>query len=413
MYATTYARASKKEKGRILDQVVEVTGWSRDNARRRLTTASKVALGQREQVVRRPRKRRSPKYSDDAREVLQRVWAASGGQSGKYLAASMRLQLDALERHAELVPGKDRYSPAVRAELLAISPATIDRYLAPVKATRQIKGTSATKPSVVRRASIKDRTAGDEIEAEPGFLEVDTVAHCGPCLEGEFVRTLNLTCAHTGWTFTRSIRNNTNTQILAGLDAAVEQIPFEIVGLDFGGGSEVSHQSVIRWAASRQIVFTRSRRHPKNDQSAIESANNPLVRRYAFHDRYDTFQERVLLNRLWKRVDDRHNFLTPIIKPTGYAPTADGRRRRLYDAPATPADRLLAAKVLSPAQEDELAAYRDSLNPAALGRDIADLQAALLRLAKEKAERPHRAPMSTALPDIHHGVRIARSKTAS
>ena len=31
----------------------------------------------------------------------QKVWAASGGQCGKYLAASMRTQLDALERHID------------------------------------------------------------------------------------------------------------------------------------------------------------------------------------------------------------------------------------------------------------------------------------------------------------------------
>src|ERR1700736_4418397 len=40
-YATAYVKASKKHKGRILDQVVEVTGWSRDNARRRLVAVAK------------------------------------------------------------------------------------------------------------------------------------------------------------------------------------------------------------------------------------------------------------------------------------------------------------------------------------------------------------------------------------
>ena len=61
--------------------------------------------------------------------MLQKVWAASGGQCGKYLAASMAIQLDGLERHGELVFGRDRYSPAVREELLAMSAASIDRYL--------------------------------------------------------------------------------------------------------------------------------------------------------------------------------------------------------------------------------------------------------------------------------------------
>ncbi len=116
-----------------------------------------------------------------------------------------------------------------------------------------------------------------------------------------------------------------------------------------------------------------------------------------------------MLNRLWPLVNDRLNYLTPTIKPIGYASTADGRRRRLYDAPQTPLDRLLAARTLSPAQEAELTAYRDSLNPAKIGREIADLQNRLLMLAKEKTEQLHLASIPTGLPDIRKGIRIQAS----
>ena len=95
-YAKAYVKASKSEKGRVLDEVVSVTGWSRDNARRRLTRAATSPPGSGRQVARRPRKPRSPKFSYDSRKVLQRVWAATGGQCGKYLVVSMRLNLDLL-----------------------------------------------------------------------------------------------------------------------------------------------------------------------------------------------------------------------------------------------------------------------------------------------------------------------------
>jgi hypothetical protein len=93
--------------------------------------------------------------------VLQKVWAASGGQCGKYLAASMRVQFGGLERHGELVFERDRYSKAVREELLAMSAASIDRYLRPAKAKDQIKGKSTTKPSPLLRSSVKIRKATD------------------------------------------------------------------------------------------------------------------------------------------------------------------------------------------------------------------------------------------------------------
>lgn len=411
-YARAYVRASKKDRGRILDQVVEVTGWSRDNARRRLSAAAKQAPGPGRQVAQRARRPKPPKYSYDALKVLQRVWAASGGQCGKYLAASMRIQLDGLERHGELVEGQDRYSPAVREELLAMSPASIDRYLKGAKATDQIKGKSTTKPSPLLRSSIKIRKAGDEVEAEPGFFEGDTVAHCGPTLKGEFARTVNLTCVHTGWVFTRSVRNNAHTHILSALKAATdpaEGVPFEVVGLDFDNGSEFLNKAVIKWAGEREIFFTRSRPYKKNDQATIESKNGHLVRKYAFYYRYDTSEERAVLNRLWRLVNDRLNYLTPTIKPLGYGSSRDGRRKRLYDKPATPLDRLLTAGVLSPAQQAELSAYRDSLNPAAIGREIADLQAVLLKLAKEKTEQLYLATIPSALPDLRNGIRIQAS----
>lgn len=411
-YAKAYVKAAKKDKGRVLDQVVGVTGWSRDNARRRLTAAAKRPPGSGRSTGTRPRKPRAPKYSYDALKVLQRVWAASGGQCGKYLAASMRLQLDGLQRHDELVFGRNRYSPAVREELLEMSAATIDRYLAPAKAKDQIGGVSTTKPSPLLRNSIKVRRAGDEVEDEPGFFEGDTVAHCGPTLKGEFARTLNLTDVHTGWVFTRTVRNNANTHILGALKAGVHEIPYEVTGLDFDNGTEFLNKAVIKWAAQMEIFFTRSRPYKKNDQATIESKNNHLVRKYGFYYRYDTDEERAVLNRLWRLVNDRLNYLTPTIKPIGYSASRDGQRRRLYDEPMTPLDRLLAAGVLSPAQESELLAYRDSLNPAAIARQIADLQTALLRLAKDKTEQLYLTSIPAALPDVRSGIRT-KNKTAS
>lgn len=68
--------------------------------------------------------------------------------------------------------------------------------------------------------------------------------YCGPSLKDEFARTLNLTSVHTGWVFTTSVRNNARVHVLAGLNAAVAGIPFEVTGLDFDNGSEfINHDT--------------------------------------------------------------------------------------------------------------------------------------------------------------------------
>lgn len=110
-YAKEYTTASKKAKGAVLDEVIAVTGWSRDNARRRLTRAATYPPRPARQVAHRARKPRTRKYSYDAVKVLRRVWAISGGQCGKYLLATMRILLEA---HGELTVGQGRYTRSVR-----------------------------------------------------------------------------------------------------------------------------------------------------------------------------------------------------------------------------------------------------------------------------------------------------------
>ena len=382
-YARQYGKASKKIRGQILDEVVSVTGWSRDNARRRLRRAANDTTAPRgRSPAKKQRKARPFKYSYDARRVLAKVWAISQGQCGKYLVVCMPLLLDALESFGELVPGKDRYSKQVRAELLAMSPATIDRYLKPIKDAHRPTGVATTKASPLLRSSIRVRKAGDEIEAAPGFFEGDTVAHCGPTLKGEFARTLNMTDVNTGWTFTTSLRNNASIHIIAGLDRAIEALPIPIIGVDFDNGSEFINYDVVAWAQNLELYFTRSRPYRKNDQATIESKNNHVVRKYAFYWRYDTQAALGLLNRLWVNVNDFMNYYAPTIKPTGWDTDQAGRRKRVYDEPKPPFDRLVASGALTADQIREMRAYRASLNPAQLARNIATIQTQLEGIAK-------------------------------
>ena len=375
-YAAAYAAAPKKGKSQVLDQVVEITGWNRDHARQQLVARLKQAPGRAVATVAviDRRKTKPRKYSYDALIVLQKVWSTSGGSCGQYLAVAMADWLDAMEAEGSLVPGVDRYSLEVRTELEAMSPATIDRYLAPARAKDPIRGKTATKPGTMLRNSITIRKAGDEVEAEPGFFEIDTVAHCGPTLKGEYARSVNFTDIHTGWVFTHAIRNNAHLHIRAAFDLFIEQIPFAVTGIDCDNGSEFINHDLIGWAGQRDVFFTRSRPYKKNDQATIESKNGHLVRRYGFYHRYDTTPELELLNQLWPLVNDRLNFFTPTKKPLGWSTDALGRRKRLYDKPRSPYQRLHAAGVLSPAQEAELAAYKASLKPVALQRRITEIQ---------------------------------------
>lgn len=376
-----YRMGSKAQKSAVLDQFCAATGLSRPTARRYLTSTT---IGVKN-VVRMDRRRHKPtKYSKNAQRQLIRVWKMMGTACGKYMVAVMEQWIIALEAHSELVVGKNGWNLGVRDQLLQMSGATIDRYLKDERDRMSLKGISTTKPGALLRNSITVRKAGDEVEAEPGFFETDTVAHCGPTLKGEFARTLTLTDVHIGWVHLIGVRNNARVHILGALRAAATAIPYEITGLDCDNGSEFINHEVIQWAADKEIYFTRSRPYKKNDQATVESKNNHAVRRYGFHYRYDTPEELEILNHLWKVVCLKLNFFTATKKPIGWTQNASGKRKRIWDAPTTPYQRLRSSEVLSEPQLNELNELYQGLNPADLTRQILTYQSRLIALAKEK-----------------------------
>ena len=377
---TQYRKASRVDKSKILDRVVATTGMGRSTARRMLTGPRLPdPAGQVDGRTLRPRG-----FSDDARALLEHVWALMGMPCGKYLVVMLELWLPLLAKAGDL--DQPFATDAALAELNAMSAATVDRYLKPVRDRMRIKGVSTTKPSPLLRNSISVRTCADEAPDKPGVIEADTVAHCGPTLVGEFARTLTMTDVVIGWTENCSIRNNAAKWITDGIEALQERFPFDLVIFDSDCGGEFINHEVAAWLQARDIQQTRSRPYQKNDQAHVESKNNHVVRKHAFYWRYDTPEELELLNRLWRLISLRLNFFTPTKKAVGHTTTADGRKKRIYDKPATPWQRLQASGVLDTQHLSTVAARVDGINPADLTRQINTIQMQLLDLARTKTE---------------------------
>lgn len=399
-----YRGASKADKSKILDRVVATTGMGRSTARRMLTGPRLPDPG--EQVDGRTLRARG--FSDDARALLEHVWALMGMPCGKYLVVMLDLWLPLLIAAGDL--DKPLATEQALAELKAMSAATVDRYLKPARDRMRIKGISTTKPSPLLRNSIAIRTCADETPDAPGVIEADTVAHCGPTLIGEFARTLTMTDVAIGWTENCSIPNNAAKWIVAGVEELREWFPFAMTTFDSDCGREFINHEVAGWLQARDIEQTRSRPYQKNDQAHVESKNNHVVRKHAFYWRYDTPEELELLNRLWRLVSLRLNFFTPTKKPIGYTTTAAGRRKRIYDKPATPWQRLQASGVLDTRQLSVVAARIDGINPADLTRQINAIQMQLLDLAKAKTEALA-AARHIDLEALHRSInRLAKAK---
>jgi hypothetical protein len=369
--AKRYVRASRIEKGQMLDELCALTGWSRRHARRALAGALHAPV----EPVRQPRQRI---YGEEVLVPLRIVWATLGGPSGKRLAPFMSEAVQALERHGELSLG-----PQVRAKLLRMSSATIDRALAPERARLQVRGRSGTKPGSILKRQIPIRTFAQWDELRPGFCEVDLVAHDGGSPYGEFCQTLDLTCVATGWTEPRALQNKAQRWVHEAIEQVREELPFPLLGLDCDNGSEFINMHLFRYCAEHAITFTRSRPYRKNDNCYVEQKNWPVVRQQVGYARYDTSAELEALRELYRVLRLYVNFFQPqmkLVSKTRHGATVT----KHFDQARTPLQRVLASPDVSQEIKDALRATYLELNPAQLKRDLATCQARLLRLTTHK-----------------------------
>lgn len=377
--ARRYQRASKKEKGRMLDELCELTGWTRRHARRALAEAASGTL----KCPRAPRERT---YGPEVLEPLRLIWATLNGPAGKRLAPFMAEIVAALERCGEL-----ELTPEVRTKLLSISAATIDRALAPERARLRVRGRSGTKPGSLLRRQIPIRTFAEWDDRAPGFCEVDLVAHDGGDPRGEFCQTLDLTCVATGWTEMRALRNKAQRWCFEALVGIRADLPFPLRGLDSDNGSEFINDQLLRYCAQEGITFTRSRPYRKNDNCFVEQKNWPVVRQMVGYGRYDTPAELAILSELYSHLRLYVNFFQPQMRLV--EKTRRGAKvTKRYDRARTPYRRILESPQIPSATKEALTRTYLGLNPAELKREIGRCQDRLLELAAAKPARKEVIP---------------------
>lgn len=372
--AARYRTASKGEKGRMLDELCALTGWTRRHARRALAQAASGKAA----PARRPRPRT---YGPEVFEPLRFVWATLGGPAGKRLAPFMSEAVQALERHGEL-----ELSPPVRAKLCSVSASTIDRMLAPERARLRVKGRSGTKPGSILKRQIPIRTFAEWDDRRPGFCEVDLVAHDGGDPNGHFCHTLDLVCVATGWTEPRALVTKAQRWVREALEDVEGSLPFPLLGLDSDNGSEFINIELLAWCEDREITFTRSRPYRKNDNCFVEQKNWPVVRQSVGYARYDTPAELEMLAELYRHLRLYVNFFQPQMKLVSKTRRGAVVAKR-FDVARTPYRRVLGSSHVAEEAKAKLTAIYLELNPAELKRAIGRCQERLLELGKTKADR--------------------------
>src|SRR5271168_5358813 len=390
--AGRYAASNRVDRGRILDEFVAVSGLHRKHAMRLLR------VGQ-------PARRSGPRpgrriYKDAVREALIVIWEASDRVCGKRLQPLVPILIEAMERHGHL-----RLTPEVRAGLLAMSAATIDRALREVREPGGRKRRHAPPSAAIRR-SVAVRTFDGWENPLPGFVEADLVAHSGPAANGSYVQTLTLTDIATGWTECAPLLVREQKLLTEVLGKVRERMPFALLGLDTDNDSVFMNETVKSYCEETGLVFTRCRPYRKNDQAWVEQKNGAVVRHAVGYRRYEGLDAAAALARLYSSLRLFVNFFQPSFKLAGKG--RDGAKvTKTYHPPATPHQRLLADARTSDDVRLRVTAIQATLDPVALLRTIRAAQQELVEIADRPATAEAAPPTAPTIEQFLVGLRTA------
>lgn len=283
--------------------------------------------------------------------------------------------------------GELALAPAVDKRLRQASAAPLTRLLAPARGRYPARGASTTRPGTWLKHEIPIRTFTEWDDAQPGFLEIDLVVHCGTSTVGFYLCTLCTVDIVTCWVELEAVWGKRQERVGGAVQHVHARLPMPLLGLDSDNGSEFINQGMLAYCRRHALAFTRSRAWQKNDSAHVEQKNGAIVRGLVGDDRYASKAAYAQLARVYRLARLHVNFFQPVQKLVRKT-RMGARTRRYYDTAQTPYQRLCASGVLSPAQHAELLTLYASLNPMQLRRD---LERELERLWKLAAPDPHRA----------------------
>jgi hypothetical protein len=218
-----YARRQREGKSRMLDELCEDYEYERKYAIKLLSGVLPLGPGRAP-----PGPERRYKGIE---QVVKQIWLTSEQPCGKRLVPILQQWLPYYERRF------GRLSRSQRQLVGQISAATLDRMLEPARAEHSGRGRGGTKPGSLLRSEIPMRTGTWDL-TRPGYLEADSVAHCGGSMAGDFIWSLTYTDILSGWTEGGAVWNKGAAGVLEATRQMEERLPFALLGFDSDNGGE-------------------------------------------------------------------------------------------------------------------------------------------------------------------------------
>ena len=366
-----YLKASKEEKGQILDRLVETTKMHRGSIKRRLKVLQKRIDGYNWS----DKRGRSLYYTPDVTEALRYLWDIAHEICAERLHAVKEQYLSPLIRDKMW-----QFSDEVTGKLHTMSIGTMKERISHFDRVVSGGGRCLTKPSDLKELIPVRR--GPWQNPDPGFGEIDTVSHCGNTAEGLFANTVQYSDISLTWCFLEAQMGKGKLETVASIEAMEKRSPFPFLGLDPDSGGEFINWNLHDWCKEKKIELTRIRPGMKNDHGRIEQKNDKNVRKFAGYIRIDTEAKLRELKDLFRFSEIYINHFLPSMKCVEKIQRNISHSSRKYDTPKTPYQRFMEHPKMTLEAKRKLEAFHDTLNPKVLHDEILRLRKKLFKNAK-------------------------------
>lgn len=353
-----YSKANKKERSKILDHLCFITNIQRKSAIRRIKNTI--------YCQKKPTEKRGRRivYSIDVTLTLKTIWKLSGEICGELLHPMIREYVDNLKRQTKWIHGEK-----ATIQLLKISQSTVKRRLSKfIKIRDKRHGLSSTSPSALK--NIIPIFTGPWKKKPPGWGQIDTVAHCGTTLVGDYAFTLTYIDACTFWIGLCAQWNKGMVATRSSLVTIKSRLPFQLLGIHPDTGSEFINKFVYGWCKSEKVDYSRSRPNHKNDNMYVEERNGHAVRKFIGYTRFDCPDVVAIINKLYIVLELYLNHFIPV-RRTLKKERIGAKYHRTYEKIAkTPYQRLMESKKVNNVIKAKQKVIHERLNLFELKQEI-------------------------------------------
>ena len=361
-----YLAASKEEKGRILDAVCRITGGNRKAAIRRFKTLQTRPRSWKK------RRGRNITYGHRTTVALKEVWETMNRVCAERLHPMIPEYVRILKRD-----GMWNFREPETALLLQMSLGTVKDRIGSFDRIKKGGGRGTTKPSNLKE--IIPIRRGPWQNPQPGRGEIDTVAHCGGTISGDFCYTVQYTDIATVWMCLAGQWNKGEEETRKSIERIRGHLPFPLLGIDPDSGSEFINWHLKGWCDTQGIEMTRTRPYMKNDHARIEQKNYTNILQMVGYSRFDDPRHVAVLNELYLALEEYVNFFIPSVVCVEKIRSSSSRTKRRYDIAKPAYQRVLEHTDIAEEVKEKLRQKYAILNPKILKQKCDRI---LARLAK-------------------------------